>query len=154
VVEVDRDLGSPSGGPTRVSIYAVADPTDSKNPIGSYDSLGIMARDLRAIPMLEAAALLEEHYGRIRVTELLADLPETFDDDLAYARLAEVLAVLQEWNVRNPLAAIAHNSTVAHNTWNGRLKRAKQKGLVLDIDGKFVLSPRSTELLRVLRGRS
>lgn len=127
LVTVERVLNAPIGGPSKLTIEAL----HGGDELGVWGSEGLLQTDIRAIPMVDARRELEALWIEYRAADLIADIPEDFAGDYAFAKLAEVMVTLHGWNIRNPAGMIARLRDPNNpGLWATRVKRARQRGFM------------------------
>jgi hypothetical protein len=148
-VVVSRELDAPASGPTSLELTP---DYDSEGNTGGYDSAGIQLGDLRGLPLVDARKRLEAVWQTHRAKALLAELPESFEGELAYAILARVFVMLKGWGIRNPVATIRreHGAGLTANAWNMRVARAKENGFLSGDKDNPALTGKALALLEGL----
>lgn len=146
-VALEWDLAAPSsttaGGPTSLTVEAYA--PDAKNgELGGWDSPGVQQALLRSIPLAEMRDVLRTAWIEVRAAEVVERVPDDFDGEVAFARLADVMTELVGLNVRNPIGVITRIKGGKHSAWATRVRRAKDRGFLTP---DFGLTPKSRALL-------
>lgn len=144
VALVEAHVHAPYNGPTRVTVLAESE--DAAN-----QSDGVTTEMMRSVPLGEARKTITYWVNRIR-SEIdpgsqPAPLPERVETPEDYARVAAEYVRLITSNERRPIEAMAQAWGVSRNTASARVRRAREKGYLIQRKGdKNRLSAELTDL--------
>ncbi|MFE3459051.1 hypothetical protein ACFXKD_16030 [Nocardiopsis aegyptia] len=148
VALVEAHVHSPYNGPTRVTV--LAESVEAAN-----QSDGITTEMMRAVPLGEARKVITYWVNRIR-SEVKpesqpAPLPDRIESPEDYARVAAEYVRLINANERRPIEVMAQAWGVSRNTASARVRRAREKGYLVQEKGeKNRLNAGISDLARAL----
>jgi hypothetical protein len=151
VALVEAHVHAPYNGPTRVTLLAEDD-----NAANQSD--GITTEMMRAVPLGEARKVITYWVNRIR-SEVKpesrpAPLPDRIESPEDYARVAAEYVRLINANERRPIEVMAQAWSVSRNTASARVRRAREKGYLIQEKGDHNrLNAGLTDLARQILAR-